>query len=538
MCSLSSFPPPPGKRQTTLYEKDGKLLAGTETDWKDFAERFSAYPRVSVVRESARHPGFAEGAANAFLQQPESIWNQAFVSWQERGFIGFLEQLSEYSDSSIVWSVARFAAKSLLLGTRWFYKQGLFFPHLLLSSEDMCKEFSLALDWSKGHVRAFAWHPNCMKFAVASHGDMIRVYSPDASITPMLKHRSQRNITDMAWKPHCTSVLAVACREGILLWQVEPTSLIARPSSACASLLSRPEHNPVTSISWHPKGTLLASASAADCSLLIWNVTMEECVPLTRIAGGGVSLVRWSPDASHLLAAAPQSLLRVWGTGHWQFDRWSTQQGRCQAACWSPDGRWLLCSFANRPAVYALSFPDPSKQGSEESTAATWSPHPDVAFGAGLPVADLSVVEFSLPLETPNGGSPSGGSSSGETVRVGGLVQNMAWDQHGERLAVSFRDHGQYIALFRTRTAPTFEMFPMGFVSGPSGESAQLISFYNGFDSGSLLTVCWSNGWVSHVPLYYCPILPIDSVGTEARFPLAQFGSPRLYSTEEVQHTG
>lgn len=529
MCSLSSFPPPPGRRSTTLYEKDSDLHAGTESDWKDFAGRFSAYPRVSVVRESARHPGFAEGAANAFLQQPQSIWNQAFVSWQERGFIGFLEQLSEYSDSSIMWSVARFAAKSVLLGTRWFYKQGLFFPHLLLSSEDMCKEFSLALDWSKGQVRAFTWHPHCAKFAVASHGDMIRVYSTDASITPMLKHRSQRNITDMAWKPYCTSVLAVACREGILLWQVEPTSVIPRPSSACASLLSHQDHSPVTSIAWHPKGTLLASASAADCSLLIWNVTMEECTPLTRIAGGGVGLVRWSPDGSHLLAAAPQSLFRVWGTKHWQFDRWSTQQGRCRVACWSPDGRWLLCSFADRPALYALSFPDPNSLGGEESSAADWSPHPDVAFGTGLPVADLSVVEFPAPAEVPNVDNPAVG-----TVRVGGLVQNMAWDKHGERLAVSFRDNGQYIALFRTRTAPTFEMFPIGFVSGPHGESAQLISFYNGFENGSLLTVCWSSGLVSHVPLYYCPILPIGSVDTEASFAPAQFGPPHLFSAKEV----
>ncbi|KAH8042850.1 hypothetical protein HPB51_026115 [Rhipicephalus microplus] len=314
------------------------------------------------------------------------------------------------------------------------------FTMLLLSEECL----------ARGHVRAFAWHPQCPKFAVASHGDMIRVYAPNMSITPVLKHRSQRNITDMAWKPYSSAVLAVACQEGVLLWQVEPTSLIARPSSAYASLLSREGHNPVSSIAWHPKGTLLASASAADCSLLIWNIAMEECVPLTHISGGGVSLIRWSPDGCRLLAASPQSLFRVWHTNQWQFDKWSTQQGRCRAACWSPDGRWLLCCFSDKPHLYALNFPPPvtASVDEDEGESSAWSPHPDATFGTGLPVADLTEVD--LPLH----------SGAGEGIRVGGLVQNMAWDKHGERLAISFRDHSEYVALFRTKTSPVFQMFP------------------------------------------------------------------------------
>lgn len=520
MSTLSSFPPPPAKQLVTLYEKDGDLHAGAESDWKELSERFSAYPRVSVIREIARQSAFPESAANAFVQQQQSVLKEALESWQEKGFVGFLEQLSKYNDPSIGWSVARVVAKSLLVFTRWFYKQGLFFPHLLLSSEDMCKEFSMALDWSRGHVRAFAWHPQCPKFAVASHGDMVRVYAPDTSIMPMLKHKSQRNITDMAWKPFCSSVLAVACQEGVLLWQVDPTSLIARPSAAYASLLAREGHEPVTSIAWHPKGSLLASASAADCSLLIWNVSMEECVPLTRLAGGGVSLLRWSPQGSRLFAASPKSVLRVWDTRQWQFDRWSTQQGRCQAACWSPDGRWLLCTFAERPALYALGFPPPptAAEDDELNEPSAWAPHPDTTFGTGLPVADLSEVDLP-PL-----------SGVGPSIRVGGLVQDLAWDRHGERLAVSFKDHGEYVALFRTRTSPVFEVFPCGFVSGPPGEEAQLISFYDGFNCGSLLTVCWSSGLVSHVPLFYCPILPNESSMRNTSQPVIQLGSPHLFS--------
>ncbi|KAH9370643.1 hypothetical protein HPB48_008745 [Haemaphysalis longicornis] len=392
MSTLSLFPPPPAKQLVTLYEKDGDLHAGTESDWKELSER-------------------------------------------EKGFVGFLEQLSKYNEPSVGHGLLGrrdqhgralpFASFSDLYNQCQF--MGSFGGKSCVGriserrKKRLCQHNATSCPRSKGHVRAFAWHPQCPKFAVASHGDMVRVYAPDTSIMPMLKHKSQRNITDMAWKP----------------------------SAAYASLLAREGHGPVTSIAWHPKGSLLASASAADCSLLasaplscfrrlsqIWNVSMEECVPLTRLAGGGVSLLRWSPQGSRLFAASPKSVLRVWDTKAWQFDRWSSQQGRCQAACWSPDGRWLLCSFAERPALYALGFP-PSPAVSEDdelNEASELGPPP----GHHL-------------WHRPARGRPQRGRPA-TTLRH--------WAQRQV-------DHGEYVALFRTRTSPVFEVFPCGFVTGP-----------------------------------------------------------------------
>uniref|UniRef100_V5I152 Putative aladin n=2 Tax=Ixodes ricinus TaxID=34613 RepID=V5I152_IXORI len=522
MCSLSGFPDPPAKGLTTLYEQHGHLHSGTEQEWANFGQQLTTYRCISVARETVRSSVSSDSTAPPFLLQHESIWRQAVNSWRDKGFIGFLEQLARYRETSPAWSLARFAAKSLMVGMNWFYSHGLIFPHLLLSGEALCQEYSLALDWGRGHVRAFAWHPQTPKFAVASHGDLVRVYAPNVGIVPLLKHKSQRNITDMAWKPYCSSLLAVACQDGVVLWQLDPMPLIGRPSSAHASLLSRRGHQPVTSVAWHPKGSLLASASPADSSMLIWNVSTEECVPLCRLAGGGVCLLRWSPDGAHLLAAAPQSLFRVWDTQFWRCDRWSTFQGRCQAACWSPDGAQLLCAFSNSPALYAVSFPKPLNPclGDEEEDSA-WIPHSSAGSGSGLPVVDLAEVTLSALSGHPG------------NIKVGGTVQNMAWDKHGERLAVSFRDHGQYVALFCTRTYPMLEVSPCGFISGPHGEHAQLLSFYNGFEGGSLLTVCWSNGVVSHVPLYYCPLSqePTEKSFAASPFPLQRIiGSP-LYSS-------
>lgn len=228
MCSLSGFPDPPAKGLTTLYEQHGHLHSGTEQEWANFGQQLTTYRCISVARETVRSSVSSDSTAPPFLLQHESIWRQAVNSWRDKGFIGLLEQLARYRETSPAWSLARFAAKSLMVGMNWFYSHGLIFPHLLLSGEALCQEYSLALDWGRGHVRAFAWHPQTPKFAVASHGDLVRVYAPNVSIVPLLKHKSQRNITDMAWKPYCASLLAVACQDGVVLWQLDPMSLIGR----------------------------------------------------------------------------------------------------------------------------------------------------------------------------------------------------------------------------------------------------------------------------------------------------------------------
>lgn len=49
-----------------------------------------------------------------------------------------------------------------------------------------------------------------------------------STIVPSLKHRLQRNVAALAWKPLSASVLAVACQTCILIWTLDPTSLSTR----------------------------------------------------------------------------------------------------------------------------------------------------------------------------------------------------------------------------------------------------------------------------------------------------------------------
>lgn len=114
----------------------------------------------------------------------------------------------------------------------------------------------------------------------------------------------------MAWRPFCASELAVGCDEGVIVWNVDPNSVITRPSMSCGQVLRQPGHRPVTSLEWSPRGDLLLTASIVDTSMYLWDVSMEKYVPLKRVGGGGVSFVTWSPDSTKVFTATGGLIFR------------------------------------------------------------------------------------------------------------------------------------------------------------------------------------------------------------------------------------
>ena len=86
----------------------------------------------------------------------------------------------------------------------------------------------------------------------------------------MLKHKLQRNVSVMAWKPLSASTLAVGTQAVILIWTIDPASLSTRPSASAAQVLSYPGHSPITSIAWCPHGSdKLYSVSALNTALVV-----------------------------------------------------------------------------------------------------------------------------------------------------------------------------------------------------------------------------------------------------------------------------
>ncbi|XP_049609852.1 aladin [Syngnathus scovelli] len=481
MCSLALFNPPLHPGQTTLCETNNELLTGSNAQerlQKDSSPQSLYFPRDSFKLHSRTE----SSSKAAFLDHSETLWMRSAAAWRDGGFTGLLNEIANSHEEVPKWlSVSSGCILALLQKISSFHNS--LFPHLTLSSEDMIAEFSQALNWSDCVVRAFAWHPHTDKFAVALLDDSIKIYNPQSLTTPTLKHRLQRSVAAVQWKPLCASGLAVACQNCLLVWNVDPCSLSTRPSSGCAQVLSHPGHSPVTSIAWSPNGSLLASASPKDTAMMVWDVAAESCVPLQRVGGGGVSFLSWSTDGSHLLASTPSALFRVWETRRWTCERWPCEKGRCQSGCWSPDGSRLLFTVQGETVIYALTFTET----------------PGVLTGTtkGSPVAsvvaDLSQTTFN--------------TSQGE-VTVGGEIQSLTWDPRGERLAVLFKgdpqlDQPAVIPVFKTRTKPIFELLPCGFVQGELGAQPRLLQFHPNFQHGALLTVCWSTGRITHVPFYF-----------------------------------
>ncbi|XP_013399135.1 aladin [Lingula anatina] len=399
----------------------------------------------------------------------------------EHGLSGVVAELGSSRLEGSPWISS--VACGVMAVIRWANSlHGSLFPHLSLSNEDMIAEFSSSSDWRHGPIRAFSWHPHTAKFALALRDDSVRVYTTGVGIVPTLKHKLQKGVADLAWQPLSASVLAVACQTCVLIWHVDPLSMATRPSTSSVQVLSHPGHGPVTSLAWCPQGGVLVSASPVDTAMMIWDVAMETAIPLRRVGGGGVSMLRWSADGSKLFSGTPSTVFRVWETQTWSCEKWTKLTGRCQAACWSPDGTVLLFATKEEPVIYLLKFTS-TLDGTDHSIGGS-----KVAVSS----VDLSVVE----LENEDG-----------PQRFGGCVQTMAWDPSGERLAVQFKgENSDLIALFRTRVSPVFEIMPCGIVRGEEGAEAQMIAFQPTFErQGALLSVVWSTGQVSFIPLFFLP---------------------------------
>ena len=445
----------------TDCEVSGVLVTGLNPS---LARLVMSYPDCSQqVPQCDIRPAAGKGdlAAAAFLPRQgggEGGSRNIFTVFWEEGEEGLLSM----SDSAL--------AKSLLAMWRLSWSlQSSMYPHLKLSSMELINEHSTTSKWLTSPTRCLAWHPHTAKLAVAHADDTVRVFSCSHSQTqPLLKHAAMKGVSCLAWKPCSASQLAVGCVAGVMVWTVDPTSMVSRPSTSCVTKLQRPGHTPVTGLAWSPCGRLLATCSPADTNLIIWSPSSETCEPLRRVGGGGVSLVRWTRDMGKLFTATPGSTFRVWSTDTWSCDRWTVGggRGRVSAAAWSPDSSHLIFATTEEAVLYCVSF-----LGEGE---------------AAIPVMDLTKVAL----------------ENGDIA--GGLVQDIQWDPTGHRVAISFRDT-PYICLLRSKPGPMVgRLSPVGWVVGRNGEIPSCMEFQQSpVECGAVLTVAWEDGRVQHIPMVF-----------------------------------
>ena len=335
------------------------------------------------------------------------------------------------------------------------------------------KHFSQTRQWKNATVRCLAWNQLCFKLAVAAVDDSIRVYTnEEQSIVILLKNSLQKSIMSMSWRPYSSSQLAVGCQNGFLLWTLDPNSCITRPLSQAAHF-KHGNNLPVTSIEWNPNGTLLATASMKDSSIIIWDVDKNKCEPLRKTTPPYLHL-QWSLNGAYLFTSTVGGVFRVWNCESWNSDRWTIAAGHVQSFQWSPCARFLLFVTSEDTILYSLGFADELLFNDNQQ---------QVVPQQALPVADLSKISI-------------------DNKEVGGATQQLAWN--GKYLAITFRDTNA-IAIFQTVVRKhQLNIVPMCFLSGSGTEFPTFIIFqpqYQDDIKKSVLTIGWSSGRIQFFPL-------------------------------------
>lgn len=279
-----------------------------------------------------------------------------------------------------------------------------------------------------------SWHPHFNMLAVGHKDNRVYIYElqQDTWTCQVLAHPKMQQITCLEWKSKTSGILAVGCQSGVCIWNLkeksESTSSTPRyhPHAFMENHIDQIDH--ISSVSWDPTpgSHLLAivSIKSHQSALYIHDFLLERTTALKRVGSGNI-LVKWSPNGEFLFQGGSCGMSRIWDTSDWTCQQIKNPPGLwIQAACWSPaDNRTLLYSMWGKSEIHALFL-------SGRSVNAT--------------ILDVKMETLSA--------TPANKSGQEETtVRVGGVIRDMAIDpRNGQRLAVCF-EGSSLIALYSVR---------------------------------------------------------------------------------------
>eukprot|EP00842_Homolaphlyctis_polyrhiza_P000570 jgi/Hompol1/1513/HPOL_004756-RA len=244
-----------------------------------------------------------------------------------------------------------------------------------------------------------------------------------------------------------------------------------------------PSFSLVSCVAWSPNGRLIVAGSSASSSIVVWD-TLTETSEMLAQSGGATRQFVFSTDGSFLLQAYKSGGIRIWETITWT-KAVEKLDLTIYGLAWLPDSRLFLFCLEGDSRVGMIQM---AKHAPCLETITT----PFVHLGK---IAD------------PNGDLP---------VKLGGIRQ-MVMSPLGERIAILF-DKMPKVALFAIDTKPLPEFSFIGYIQAPylraEQESAQQssdnseiradqISFARQYGRGALLSIAWSNGKLSFVPLLF-----------------------------------
>jgi len=194
-----------------------------------------------------------------------------------------------------------FARSEEAAGDRFFKAAG-DFVELMIQSARL--GFSRGDQQAQGGLARISFHWSDERMAVVSaDSDAIHILSLGGESElewerPALKSNKMTNINAIAFRPFSGSTIAAGCERGIAIWRRREVSYLIRRA-----------HTQVCGLDWTRDGSLLASASPNERSVVLWDVGSKEASPLQSIQGGA-RLASWSPHDCKPMAKRKEFLSR------------------------------------------------------------------------------------------------------------------------------------------------------------------------------------------------------------------------------------
>jgi aladin len=365
-------------------------------------------------------------------------------------------------------------------------------------------------------VLAFDWHNTLFRFAVALQDQCIYFYDlmKEEWKAQVLRHDFHRDIRVIRYKPYPqgSTTLAVACRHGICLWELNQRLTMFSKQNLPQEILRDETQNgvciflqtscPVTSLEWFPhkikrnsdpyNQLKFASASEYDHRVAIWEYDASKQKwgrwHLSRF-NGGIRGLAFSPNGKYLAVFTNSNIFRIWDTDTWETEKWSSFNAPVQGFAWSSNSNFLLISTLGSHLIHVIEFSKPSVSG-EYKFEIDLSQHPYFA-DKRTELPRILDEDTELPR-----------------------IRSFALDHAGgERIVIAFENYDR-LAVLRCDFdvyKPEATILPVSshnsaIYAPREAKGAYHLQFWNNFRKGSLLSCCWSNGKISLIPFYYSSV--------------------------------
>jgi len=278
----------------------------------------------------------------------------------------------------------------------------------------------------------------------------------------LIGHRDQ--VTSVSWSPDGTR-LATGSKDGTAkVWEAasgrELLTLKGHAGEVGAVSGSANDPRYAMSVSWSPDGTRLATGSWDSTAAKVWEAAGGRELLTLEGHAGGVSSVSWSPDGTRLATGSGDGTAKVWDASSGrELLTLKGQTGEDASVSWSPDGTRLATG------------------GMDDGTAKVW----DAAGGRELLTVKGHTNVVRSVSWSPDGQRLATGGSDG-TAKV--------WDAASGRELLTLKGH--------VRSIGSVSWSPDGtrLATGSADSTAKV---WDAVGGGELLTLKGHTGWVVSV---------------------------------------